>query len=503
MRRTRRIRVSSTSLRSLDSVTKDRILIMREKKSHRVRRFTSSVLAATFALPFLSFQLAAQDVASEFSGLVESSLQEYLELESRIAEEKAPLVSRLTALEESNLKLRAEVESFRFLSREVSAEMEVLSAKEKSLASQVDYVRSALGGFLEKFESRINISETQTFIDELSAIRSEADPQSGSLENEFSAYVQAMGLSLQRISRTIGGEVFSGKAIDEEGRIHRGDILIFGPTGFFVSEESEQGGVLRFDSGAIEPGVTFLSGSQSTLISDFVENDAGELPLDATLGDAMALQNSRGDLFSHVQQGGYVGFIILALGLIASVISVIKLRDLAGFYTPTSGQVTEISRLARESDSSAARESLKEVKGVAGDVLATGIRNINKNALLLEETMLSVILRAKPRMERYLPFLAITAAASPLLGLLGTVVGLIKTFALITLYGAGTPNALSGGISEALITTELGLIVAIPALILHGLFSRLIRSRIVSLEQTAFEFVEAAKLETSASESES
>lgn len=463
-------------------------------------RSAVAFLLSFVAISGLQKSLVAQSVPEEVSGLVESSLEEYRELQRSIAQEKAPLVARLTQLEESNLQLRSEVEDYRFLSKEVAAEVEQLSATSKTLASQVDYVRSALGGFLDKFESRINISETQVYLDDLEVIRAKVDPENGLLEEEFSAYTEAMLLALQRTSRNVGGEVFPGKAIDEEGRIHNGDVLIFGPTGFFASGDSNQGGVLRFDSGAIEPGVTFLSGEQSEAISRFVENSEGELPLDATLGDAMALQTSRGGIVEHLQQGGYVGYIILALGLIAAVISLLKLSDLAGFYTPSTEQVAEISRLAKSDDSSALQGSLATIKGVAGDVLATGVRNINKNALLLEETMLSVILRAKPRMERYLPFLAITAAASPLLGLLGTVVGLIKTFALITLYGAGTPNALSSGISEALITTELGLIVAIPALILHGLFSRLIRSRIVALEQTAFEFVESTKLEASTAE---
>ncbi|MBK1879916.1 MotA/TolQ/ExbB proton channel family protein [Pelagicoccus mobilis] len=473
---------------------------MRERLSKKMTRSLSA-----FAVSFLLFTglqpaMFAQDLPEEISGLVESSLQEYLALEQSIATEKTPLVARLSELEESNLKLRSEVESYRFLSQQVIAEIEELGESGKSVTSQIEYVRSALDGFLDKFESRINISETQVYMDDLDAIRAKVDPDSQNMQAEFAGYADAMRLSLQRISRNIGGEVFSGKAIDSEGRIHNGKVLIFGPAGYFQSEDSKQGGVLKYDSGAIEPGITFLPDAQGAQIGGFVETGSGELPLDSTLGDALALQTSKGDLMTHLKQGGYVGFIILALGLIAGVISLLKLSDLAGFYTPAADQVAEISRLAREESTAAAQGPLKEVKGVAGDVLATGVRNINKNALLLEETMLSVILRAKPRMERYLPFLAITAAASPLLGLLGTVVGLIKTFALITLYGAGTPNALSSGISEALITTELGLMVAIPTLILHGLFSRLIRSRIVALEQTAFDFVESTKLEISVGE---
>ena len=85
--------------------------------------------------------------------------------------------------------------------------------------------------------------------------------------------------------------------------------------------------------------------------------------------------------------------------------------------------------------------------------------------------------------------MALTAAAAPLLGLLGTVTGMIKTFTLITIFGTGDAKSLSSGISEALVTTELGLIVAIPSLILHGLLSRMAKQKIGDLEQISVSFI--------------
>ena len=85
--------------------------------------------------------------------------------------------------------------------------------------------------------------------------------------------------------------------------------------------------------------------------------------------------------------------------------------------------------------------------------------------------------------------MAITAAAAPLLGLLGTVIGMIKTFQLITIFGTGDAKSLSSGISEALVTTALGLIVAIPTLILHGALSRMAKHKLGLLEQLSVAFV--------------
>ena len=131
----------------------------------------------------------------------------------------------------------------------------------------------------------------------------------------------------------------------------------------------------------------------------------------------------------------------------------------------------------------------KTIEGAAGDLLVTAVDNYKVKSSNLEEILFEKILSAQPTLERFLPFMALTAAAAPLLGLLGTVTGMIKTFTLITIFGTGDAKSLSSGISEALVTTELGLIVAIPSLILHGLLSRMAKQKIGDLEQISVSFI--------------
>jgi biopolymer transport protein ExbB len=103
--------------------------------------------------------------------------------------------------------------------------------------------------------------------------------------------------------------------------------------------------------------------------------------------------------------------------------------------------------------------------------------------------MYEKMLITKPRLERLMPVIALTAATAPLLGLLGTVTGMINTFNMITVYGTGDPRTLAGGISEALITTEFGLIVAVPALLLHAFLNRKAKGVLNSMEQTTVAFI--------------
>jgi biopolymer transport protein ExbB len=98
------------------------------------------------------------------------------------------------------------------------------------------------------------------------------------------------------------------------------------------------------------------------------------------------------------------------------------------------------------------------------------------DAETLELRMGEAVMREVPRINSYLPILKIIAAVAPLMGLLGTVTGMIVTFQAITLFGAGDPRLMAGGISQALMTTVLGLCVAIPMLLLHNLLQMRARS---------------------------
>jgi biopolymer transport protein ExbB len=120
-----------------------------------------------------------------------------------------------------------------------------------------------------------------------------------------------------------------------------------------------------------------------------------------------------------------------------------------------------------------------------GEVFAAGLAQRNSPREVLKEAVEDTGRHVVHELERYLGPLGTIAAISPLLGLLGTVSGMITTFKAMTLFGAGDANVVSGGIAEALITTELGLVVAIPALLAHALMSRRVKTYFAQLENDA------------------
>src|SRR5690606_17594471 len=111
----------------------------------------------------------------------------------------------------------------------------------------------------------------------------------------------------------------------------------------------------------------------------------------------------------------------------------------------------------------------------------------------LEEIMHEHVLAVVPRLERSLGTLAVFGGVAPLLGLLGTVTGMISTFQLVTLFGSGNAKTLSGGISEALVTTQVGLVIAIPVLLAHAFLARKAKSMLGELEQVAVSLVNVVK----------
>ena len=126
-----------------------------------------------------------------------------------------------------------------------------------------------------------------------------------------------------------------------------------------------------------------------------------------------------------------------------------------------------------------------------GAILAAGLVNRSQGRDVMKESIQEAAGHVVHDLERYLNTLGTVAAVAPLLGLLGTVVGMIRVFTEITVQGTGNANALAGGISEALITTAAGLVVAIPALVMHRFFTGKIDTIVVGLEQVSIKLVDA------------
>jgi biopolymer transport protein ExbB len=192
--------------------------------------------------------------------------------------------------------------------------------------------------------------------------------------------------------------------------------------------------------------------------SDLVDATDGRVGfgLDPTRGQILATLVDQPNLTERVQQGGLVGYVIIALGLLGLLIALERLVTLGVAGSKVNAQL---------------KNDTPNKNNALGRVLLAYHNNKSVDTETLELKLGEAILKETPALQRSLLFLKIISVVAPLMGLLGTVTGMIKTFQAITLFGTGDPKLMAGGISQALVTTVLGLTVAIPTVLLHTLVS--------------------------------
>ncbi|WP_226703861.1 MotA/TolQ/ExbB proton channel family protein [Microbulbifer elongatus] len=175
-------------------------------------------------------------------------------------------------------------------------------------------------------------------------------------------------------------------------------------------------------------------------------------PTGPTGGSYLKAMIASPSLVERWHQGGIVGYIITGVGVVAVLLAIWRLIVLSGVNAKVNSQL---------------RSSTPNTNNPLGRVLSVAEENKGVDGETLELKMEEAVLKERPAIESGLNLLKIIAMVAPLLGLLGTVTGMIITFQAITIFGAGDPKAMAGGISSALVTTVLGLCVAIPTVLLH------------------------------------
>lgn len=268
---------------------------------------------------------------------------------------------------------------------------------------------------------------------------------------------------------TASGEVarVSAPVIDRQGHTTAEAVVLVGP---FVAL-ARQGYLLyqpesnRLELAARQPG-------SSGLIADFLapREAPADILLDPARGQVIGQLQRTPDLLTRLSQGGIVGYVIVALGVLGVLLALARLVWLHRVQRGVDRQIDDLNHLQSDNP-------LGRVLSVIGN--KPRLEELDTLELKLDEA----ILRETPALERWQGLIKLLAAVAPLLGLLGTVTGMIATFQAITQYGSGDPKLMADGISQALVTTVLGLLAAIPLLFLHTLVAARSKALIQLLEQ--------------------
>jgi biopolymer transport protein ExbB len=248
-----------------------------------------------------------------------------------------------------------------------------------------------------------------------------------------------------------------------------------GETGdFFFIRQSGRLGADRFRIDKIESAVL-----REFLAAQFPKWTAagavsGKIPTDVLQNEQTKLLASGKKtteyqkFMASIKAGGAVMIPLLLLPFWALFLTIIKLVQLTGKRKAYARQYRNVLRLLDGNDRAGALSYVKSRRGITARMFETCLSGADKDRASMEKNLRELLIGELPRMGSHLNTLAVIAGAAPLLGLLGTISGMINLFGAVTHYGTGDPKFLAGGISEALITAKTGLGIAIPALFIHN-----------------------------------
>lgn len=264
--------------------------------------------------------------------------------------------------------------------------------------------------------------------------------------------------------RSEAGSFFLADGTEVQGTIIKvGNIAAFGVSG-------EKGGALA----PAGDGHLKVWSASDPLSAQALASGANPADLKIFLYETTqkAIEEQAGKtLLSVIQSGGLIAWIIVGLGVLAAILIILRSIFLRNASASTDRVQDEIGNLVSAGKLEEALKACKALKGSTSRVVASAVRNLERDRAHIEDIVSEQILHESAHLNRFGAFIIVIAAVAPLLGLLGTVTGMISTFDIITEFGTGDPKLLSGGISIALVTTEVGLAVAIPALIFGNLLS--------------------------------
>jgi len=419
-------------------------------------------LALLFALPSV-----ASAAESSLLSRITQAQQHLASTEKRIARERHQFANQLNELERGVLALRKKTAVARRLADEKTLSLSKLEERLDSWRQQQTYQQNLLHRFLQQHAPR----------------QQQREEQGGKIVEGASASsrIAAILTVVRNLENRFYPSWQSADIVRASGAITTLPVLAVGPVTWYWDAAEKRSGLASVHGGGqnLLHADFQLSADDSAAIASLREQPEGDIVFDPTLTRALVRQQNSESLLQHIMKGGLWAVPIVLFAFFALSICLIKASQLWRLpklvrFTPTA---------LRSVVADPASPLAVKVKGRQQGLLA--IARNNGSPQQRDDQMFMQLQDDKHWLERWIGAIAITAAVSPLLGLLGTVSGMIETFKMMTLFGSGDPEVVSGGIAQALVTTELGLVVAIPALILNAILSRRAKSYYNELESFA------------------
>lgn len=330
---------------------------------------------------------------------------------------------------------------------------------------------------------------------ELGVLIEKSKAEAETLEFELAAQKQSLA-EIENASQALSAKNLEFERLRTEAFKHS---VFLNKSGFNVSEtfshdpeifNSEFEALCKDTRAKLNPGGIFESivpNNPQLAAAGYMEGKTQKLELDLSMGRLSKLRSQT--LVERYKAGGIWMYPILAFGFLSLVIATAKIYTSFKARRAPSRLLASITALLHGQKIAEAKALAAKAPYPYRDLLVSLVENRSTEKILLEEMSYEHMLSVGEKLYSGLGFVSVTAAVAPLLGLLGTVTGIIRTFGDLSLYGSGNSQLMSAGISEALITTEFGLIVAIPSLVAHALLSRRAKAILSDMEKLSAGFL--------------
>ncbi|MGD9158780.1 MAG: MotA/TolQ/ExbB proton channel family protein [Desulfobacteraceae bacterium] len=441
-------------------------------------------------------RIAHREAEEAKETLIKKAADELKAAEREAAESREHIINDKSSLKKVIIELEAENKRLKQEIGRLTNENSNLQGKEKQLILKLDETDSMISELIGVI--RVNAKDISTLIDDnLQTSWAEQDPDllhAIAGQSKFPAMEdirRMVGILFKQIKASGEVTLRKGNIINRAGEEREADILALGCFTAAYRSENETGFLSYSTAGKKLYALSRLpSGRIQRQISRYMEGRDEAVPIDVSRGAGLRQLTHKLSLWEQISSGGLLVWPILAILGLGAIIVLERVFFLFRRRVDSDNLIQQVQNFASDKIwEDCINVCNAHVKKPLARVLKAGLNCYHMSREDMENALQEAILREIPPMERFLSTLGMLAAIAPLLGLLGTVTGMIDTFHVITLHGTGDPRMMSGGISVALVTTMLGLSVAIPIMLAHTLLSRAVENRISEMEEKAVTLV--------------
>lgn len=408
-----------------------------------------------------------------------------------ILQDRSKLETAIKNVQQQRQQIETEIAAHKIEISELSQREDTISEK----LAQTDQMIHELVGLI-----RINAKDVNTLTSEnhQTALSGDSPEFLAQLadENNFpgmDGIRQLADTLIREIKKT--GEVTRSvmPIIDRDGKTVEAEVLVLGPFCAVYRIDGEVGFLRYLKIGKQYYALSKLPPQRmQKQLTNYFDSKSESVPMDITRGAALQQLTHSLSFWEQVEKGGPIVWPILILFIAGLLIVLERIIFLLRHHFDSNTFMHQINGYIQNAQWDTCETYCKTyLKKPVARVINAGLRCHELSREDMENVLQEAILREIPSLERFLSTLGMLAAISPLLGLLGTVTGMIDTFHIITLHGTSDPKLMSGGISEALVTTMLGLGVAIPLMLAQTLLNRAVEKEIGMMEEKAVALVNA------------